>query len=320
MSSEVYSEMYIDSKKYDKRKNSINSRLNSIMHSDFVVTDSFHGTCFAIIFHKNFITIKNRRRGAARFESILGKLGLTHRMVESLDEVRKNRELLADVDWEAVDRRLEREKLASLAWLHNAISSRHAKSFSDYDILLKKIDSIEGRLAGMARKNRILQKRNAALIRVLGLGNMTTEENLVAYLKLLKDCNDCVFMAVRDTPGYEANEEIDGLLAALGFTERLSKKHWHSFVGILCKKKVMFEKMSFKFEDVSFSGIYDEHFIEIVSSSLKKRNLASICIDGNDYSMNSRGLNIVVWNSERDIVIDSVCFDTHVKNIPCIRE
>ena len=39
--------------------------------ASFVVTDSFHGTVFSIIFEKNFKCVYNKDRGAARFESLL---------------------------------------------------------------------------------------------------------------------------------------------------------------------------------------------------------------------------------------------------------
>ncbi len=39
--------------------------------ASYVVTDSFHGTVFSIIFGKEFKCIYNRERGAARFESLL---------------------------------------------------------------------------------------------------------------------------------------------------------------------------------------------------------------------------------------------------------
>ncbi len=45
-----------------------------IKHSDFVITDSFHGTCMAVLFHKPFIAIGNPERGTSRFESLLGFL------------------------------------------------------------------------------------------------------------------------------------------------------------------------------------------------------------------------------------------------------
>lgn len=40
--------------------------------ADFVVTDSFHGCVFSIIFHKPFIAIANEFRGLDRFISLCG--------------------------------------------------------------------------------------------------------------------------------------------------------------------------------------------------------------------------------------------------------
>ena len=39
--------------------------------ASYVVTDSFHGTVFSIIFEKNFKCVYNKSRGTARFESLL---------------------------------------------------------------------------------------------------------------------------------------------------------------------------------------------------------------------------------------------------------
>jgi hypothetical protein len=50
-------------------------------HADVVVTDSFHGTVFAILFRRNFVSVVNAERGADRFASLLGQLGLQHRLI-----------------------------------------------------------------------------------------------------------------------------------------------------------------------------------------------------------------------------------------------
>lgn len=63
--------------------------LDYIRSADFIITDSFHGTCFSIIFNKQFISIRNHGRGATRFDSILGKTGLKSRMIEK-EETSKN--------------------------------------------------------------------------------------------------------------------------------------------------------------------------------------------------------------------------------------
>ena len=54
--------------------------LFAIQKSEFVITDSFHGTVFAIIFNVPFIVCINNNRGAERFISLLNKLDLFDRI------------------------------------------------------------------------------------------------------------------------------------------------------------------------------------------------------------------------------------------------
>ncbi|MCC5879155.1 MAG: polysaccharide pyruvyl transferase family protein [Idiomarina sp.] len=86
----------------DCRYPSVESWLKGYRNSDFVVTDSFHGTVFSILFNKPFIAVGNAARGMARFESLLSQLGLQDRLVESEAEVTE--ELLnKDIDWDSVN-------------------------------------------------------------------------------------------------------------------------------------------------------------------------------------------------------------------------
>lgn len=86
--------------------------LKSFHDAEFVVTDSFHGTVFAILFHKPFITIGNSRRGLARFTSLLSLFNLEDRLVTAEGDV--NPELLkSDIDWVRVDERLRSERARS---------------------------------------------------------------------------------------------------------------------------------------------------------------------------------------------------------------
>lgn len=83
--------------------------LKGIYYSDFVVTDSFHGCVFSIIFNKPFLVYVNNERGSDRFESILGKLGLKDRMIYefqqfSLDMLRNQ------IDWNEINIKLESER------------------------------------------------------------------------------------------------------------------------------------------------------------------------------------------------------------------
>ncbi|HMM16334.1 MAG TPA: polysaccharide pyruvyl transferase family protein [Petrimonas sp.] len=55
--------------------------VRSFLDAEFIVTDSFHGTVFSILFEKPFIVIGNKERGLSRFNSLLELFGLEDRLV-----------------------------------------------------------------------------------------------------------------------------------------------------------------------------------------------------------------------------------------------
>lgn len=67
----------------------------------FVVTDSFHGTVFSIIFNKPFITIVNKKRGNSRFVSLLKIFNLENRLISSVDELEEQH--FFSIDYSAID-------------------------------------------------------------------------------------------------------------------------------------------------------------------------------------------------------------------------
>ena len=75
--------------------------LSAFMEADMVLTDSFHGTVFSIIFNKPFWVVGNKDRGMARFESILSMFSLQGRLI-SYENI-KNVDLAAPIDWQQVN-------------------------------------------------------------------------------------------------------------------------------------------------------------------------------------------------------------------------
>lgn len=110
----------------------------------FMITDSFHGMCMAIRFHKPFLAISNQERGATRFAEILGKLGLTDRLLSSVRDISQKTELLGQpIDYEIVEKRLSTERGKSLLWLQNALTMHlPPKEATDYDLLSRKINGL----------------------------------------------------------------------------------------------------------------------------------------------------------------------------------
>lgn len=96
---------------------SIESWLCGIFKSQFVITDSFHGTVFSILGHKQFATIVNAGRGASRFESLLGSLNLIDRIVAD----NYNKVLSDIIDYTSVDSLLVEYRKNSLEFLKQAL-------------------------------------------------------------------------------------------------------------------------------------------------------------------------------------------------------
>lgn len=113
--------------------------LSSLINSKFVITDSFHGLCFAIIFKKPFIVVANHLRGITRFESILSLIGMEKRMIKSSDEYLANKKyLLSPIDWDLIHQKLEPMLNQSRSILEKILSQKDTlKPLSNYDLMIK---------------------------------------------------------------------------------------------------------------------------------------------------------------------------------------
>jgi len=83
--------------------------IKSFADADMVITDSFHGCVFSIIFNKPFWVITNYDRGIARFTSLLDTFGLKDRIV-NLDS---NINWQKPIDWERINKIRHRQALTS---------------------------------------------------------------------------------------------------------------------------------------------------------------------------------------------------------------
>lgn len=90
--------------------------LKSFIQADFVVTDSFHGCAFSIIFNKPFLALGNKSRGISRFTSLLSLVGLEDRLVLDYNEIPTTK-LQEYIDWNEVNQQLDLERKKSLGFL-----------------------------------------------------------------------------------------------------------------------------------------------------------------------------------------------------------
>ena len=86
-------------------------------NADFIVTDTFHGNVFSIIFKKQFVSIQ---RGKAKVNDLLDRLRLSHRLLK--DEKGLISVLKQPIDWIEPDRELSYFRKQSFEYLYSALA------------------------------------------------------------------------------------------------------------------------------------------------------------------------------------------------------
>lgn len=88
---------------------SIEQWLRSFNDAEYVITDSYHGLLFSIIFRKPFYLFKNQYRGNARFDSVLDTFGFSADADNS------------EFDWNQLSNQLDDKRNQSLAFLSKVL-------------------------------------------------------------------------------------------------------------------------------------------------------------------------------------------------------
>jgi hypothetical protein len=100
---------------------SVTNWIRGFMDAEFVITDSFHGTVFSIIFNKPFLTIGNIKRGMTRFNSLLKIFGLEDRLIQSgsndIIEI-----INTKINFIKINDIIEKRKKMALSFLQNSLN------------------------------------------------------------------------------------------------------------------------------------------------------------------------------------------------------
>lgn len=94
--------------------------LRSFVDAKLVITDSFHGCVFSIIFNKPFWVIGNTDRGMARFRTLLSIFHLEDRLIDSQKFDLRN--LYKPIDWDNVNKLKEKYRADSINFLLNSLN------------------------------------------------------------------------------------------------------------------------------------------------------------------------------------------------------
>lgn len=140
--------------------------------------------------------------------------------------------------------------------------------------------------------------------------------DIVEYLRILRLIKSkyLVVLAVCDTPGNELSDEIMLMLAELGFT-RFSKELWRMYVGVSYNTLILCDRAGERQEAaVEYSFASDALSVSVCSKAWRQGNRAAIVINGIDFAVNKRGINVAVYDVENRRLVDSIAYDAHTPN------
>lgn len=122
--------------------NSMSDWLNHIKNSKIIITDSYHGVLFAIIYRKPFICITENCTSFSRFNSLFNIFDVKDNFYSKLSEI-DNLKKIYNINYNGIEARLNEERTKSIAFLKNALeedfSGQKLKSMEEEWTTLKEI-------------------------------------------------------------------------------------------------------------------------------------------------------------------------------------
>ena len=106
-----------------KNDNDIEEWLAAFKNASYIVTDSFHGCCFAIIFNKPFICKRNNQRGNARFDAIINKFNISQSFISDVANVSTAENPFTVIDYTEINRIMKEERIKNTQLLKQLIEA-----------------------------------------------------------------------------------------------------------------------------------------------------------------------------------------------------
>lgn len=101
--------------------------LKNIKDCKLLLTDSFHGVCFALIFNKPFICIRNKDRGDARFQSLIDEFDIQKNFVYKIDEIYKE-DFDYSINYNSLNNKLERKIKSDLNIINKVFNENYSNN------------------------------------------------------------------------------------------------------------------------------------------------------------------------------------------------
>ena len=97
--------------------------ISHIAGAAFVVTDSFHGLAFSLIYHRQFAVVRCHDGRDSRFEDLLKELGLEDKVFDTIEELAQSECWKKTIDYTVITPKLIEIRKRSWDFLNNSLNS-----------------------------------------------------------------------------------------------------------------------------------------------------------------------------------------------------
>lgn len=108
--------------------NSMYDFLYTLANSNFILTQSYHGLCLAILLNKNFLLYNVGTVDSSRTENVLKMFGLENYFVSDHEKLIEKIDNYKSINWNNINKKIKKERIKSLDWLKRSLEK--PKDFS----------------------------------------------------------------------------------------------------------------------------------------------------------------------------------------------
>lgn len=152
--------------------------------------------------------------------------------------------------------------------------------------------------------------------RVMQTVNLRTYTNVADYISYAATGDNTIIITVKEEAANGLTDQERAIFTKLGLTALADLDVNDSYIGIIENGKVLCDEKRDSTDDNKNSLAYrytmaDGQHLTAVSGGAKHGKVSSCIIDDVEYAVNTKGLNIVVYNNVSKLVVDTVAFNTN---------
>ena len=123
-----------------------------IKNAEMIVTNSFHGVCFSLIYNKNFVCTADKNQAYSRFETLYKFFDIKGRTKAIMDLFAEENFEPAPLDYDKINRQIKEGGEQGRKWLQHALTKKRADKLSPQDKILRRLIYQSSANANRARK------------------------------------------------------------------------------------------------------------------------------------------------------------------------